>query len=166
MLQGMRIAAFVIAFFKELKLSTFDPALATALGLAPTAMFYALLTLTSATAVAAFDAVGAVLYIAFVIVPPAAAYLLTDRLIPMLVLSAAIGMISSAAGYAVPGGDAGSVQVNLIGQGTFRCKPVGECDPGPLRIQSSESFFSLGGHLEFGNLKWILTPDSRRRIHQ
>lgn len=93
-------AAFVIAFFKELKVSTFDPALATALGLAPTAMFYALLTLTSATAVAAFDAVGAVLYIAFVIVPPAAAYLLTDRLIPMLVLAAAIGMISSATGYA------------------------------------------------------------------
>ncbi|WP_083330646.1 metal ABC transporter permease [Halofilum ochraceum] len=93
-------AVFVIAFFKELKLSTFDPGLATALGLAPTAMFYALLTLTSATAVAAFDAVGAVLYIAFVIVPPAAAYLLTDRLIPMLVWAAAIGVISSATGYA------------------------------------------------------------------
>lgn len=93
-------AAFVIAFFKELKLSTFDPGLATALGLAPTAIFYALLTLTSATAVAAFDAVGAVLYIAFVIVPPAAAYLLTDRLIPMLLLAAAIGMIASVSGYA------------------------------------------------------------------
>jgi len=92
-------AAFVVLFFKELKLATFDPALAAALGLAPTALFYALLTLTSATAVAAFDAVGAVLFIAFVIVPPAAAYLLTDRLIPMLVIAAAIGIASSLSGY-------------------------------------------------------------------
>lgn len=94
-------AAFVVLLFKELKIATFDPALAAALGLAPTVLFYALLTLTSATAVAAFDAVGAVLFIAFVIVPPAAAYLLTDRLIPILLLAAAIGIASSLSGYGI-----------------------------------------------------------------
>lgn len=93
-------AVFVTVLFKELKLAAFDPALAAALGLAPTVLLYALLGLTSATAVAAFDAVGAVLFIAFVIVPPAAAYLLTDRLIPMLGLAAAIGVAASASGYA------------------------------------------------------------------
>lgn len=90
---------FVSLFYKELKLSTFDAALAKALGFAPAAMFYGLLALTSATAVAAFDSVGAVLFIAFVIVPPSAAYLLTDRLWMMLVLGSLISILSSVSGY-------------------------------------------------------------------
>lgn len=57
--------AFVAAFYKELEIATFDPGLAAARGFAP-------------AAVAAFDAVGMVLFLAFVIVPPAAAWLLTD----------------------------------------------------------------------------------------
>lgn len=92
---------FVGLFYKELKLATFDAALARALGFAPGVLFYALLMLTSATAVAAFDAVGVVLFIAFVIVPPSAAYLLTDRLWLMLVYGAAIAVLSSIAGYAL-----------------------------------------------------------------
>jgi manganese/zinc/iron transport system permease protein len=90
---------FVGAFFKELKLSTFDPALAKALGFAPGVLFYALLMLTSSTAVAAFDAVGAVLFIAFAIVPPAAAYLLTDRVWLMLALGTLISTAASVSGY-------------------------------------------------------------------
>lgn len=90
---------FVTVLYKELKITTFDPALAAALGFAPTAIFYALLFLTSATAVAAFDAVGAVLLVAFVIVPPSAAYLLTDRLWVMLAIGIAISIASSISGY-------------------------------------------------------------------
>jgi manganese/zinc/iron transport system permease protein len=90
---------FVLLFFKELKLATFDPALASALGLAPRALFYALLMLTSTTAVAAFDAVGVVLFIAFVIVPPSAAYLLSDRLSHMIAIGIAISIASSVLGY-------------------------------------------------------------------
>jgi len=93
--------AFVTLFFKELKLASFDAALAKALGFAPGLLFYALLTLTSATAVAAFDAVGVVLFIAFVIVPPSAAYLLTDRLSWMLVLGALISVTSTVSGYVI-----------------------------------------------------------------
>jgi len=92
-------AAFVLLFFKELKLTTFDPGLARALGFAPTVLFYGLLMLTSTTAVAAFDAVGAILFIAFVIVPPSAAYLLTDRLGVMIVIGIAIAIASSVIGY-------------------------------------------------------------------
>ena len=92
-------AAFVVLFFKELKLTTFDPALAKALGFAPGFLFYGLLMLTSTTAVAAFDAVGAILFIAFVIVPPSAAYLLTDRLPLMLLIGIAISIASSVLGY-------------------------------------------------------------------
>ncbi|WP_249977013.1 metal ABC transporter permease [Vreelandella olivaria] len=90
---------FIALFYKELKLATFDPALAKTLGFTPTLLFYILLMLTSSTAVAAFDAVGAVLFIAFAIVPPAAAYLLTDRLWMMFVIGSCISVISSVSGY-------------------------------------------------------------------
>ena len=90
---------FVILFYKELKLSTFDPALAAALGLRPTLLNYALMVVVSLVAVGAFNAVGSILVIAFFIIPPAAAYLLTDRLGWMLALSAAIGAAGAYFGY-------------------------------------------------------------------
>ncbi|MGY6412310.1 MAG: metal ABC transporter permease [Alkalilacustris sp.] len=91
--------AFVLVFWKELKLASFDPGLAAALGFAPGVLHYAVLTLTSVTAVAAFDAVGAILFIAFVIVPPATAYLLTRRLWLMVVLAVALSAAACVAGY-------------------------------------------------------------------
>jgi manganese/zinc/iron transport system permease protein len=90
---------FVILFYKELKLATFDPALAAALGFAPAFIHYALMTLVSLTAVGSFDAVGSVLVVAFMIAPPATAYLLTDRISRMLVYSALIGIFSAVSGY-------------------------------------------------------------------
>lgn len=90
---------FVLLFYKELKLASFDAALAKALGFAPGVLFYALLTLTSATAVAAFDAVGVILFVAFVIVPASAAYLLTDRLARMLIYGALISAAATISGY-------------------------------------------------------------------
>ena len=90
---------FIVLFYKELKLATFDPALAAALGFLPGVIHYALMTLVSLTAVGAFDAVGSVLVVAFMIAPPAAAYLFTDRLSRMLVYSALIGIFSAISGY-------------------------------------------------------------------
>ena len=90
---------FVLLFYKELKLATFDAPLAKALGFAPGVLFYALLMLTSGTAVAAFDAVGAVLFVAFVIVPPSTAYLLTNRLWLMFVYGTLVSVLSSVSGY-------------------------------------------------------------------
>ena len=92
-------AGFIAAFFKELKLSTFDAGLAAALGFAPVALHYGLMTLVSITAVGAFDAVGSILVVALMIAPPATAYLLTDRLTVMLGLSAGIGVACAVAGY-------------------------------------------------------------------
>jgi len=91
--------AFVVLFYKELKLATFDSGLAATLGFKPGFLYYALLSLTSLTAVSAFDAVGAILVVAFIIVPPASAYLLTDKLWIMLSLGSVIAFLSSALGY-------------------------------------------------------------------
>lgn len=92
-------ALFVVGLYKELKLVTFDEELAAALGFRPGLLHYLLMTMVSITAVGAFDAVGAILVIAFFIVPPAAAYLLTDRLWLVLVLSVVIGVLGAWSGY-------------------------------------------------------------------
>ena len=91
---------FLLLFYKELKLSTFDPALAAAIGFSPVVIQYALMTVVSVTTVGAFTAVGAILVIALIIVPAATAYLLTDSLPKMIVLSVMIGAGSAALGYA------------------------------------------------------------------
>ncbi|GGK41029.1 zinc ABC transporter permease [Deinococcus malanensis] len=117
-------AVFVSMFFKELRLSTFDAGLAASLGFAPGVLHYALMTLLSFTTVGAFEAVGAVLIVAFVIVPPASAYLLTRKLSVMLLLSLCIGVVCSVAGYfvamAVDASIAGMI-ASLLGMVFFLC---------------------------------------------
>ncbi|MDE0143032.1 MAG: metal ABC transporter permease [Caldilineaceae bacterium] len=89
----------IVLFYKELKLSTFDPTLAAALGFRPTLLHYGMMVLVSLVAVGAFDAVGSILVVAFFIIPPAAAYLLTDRLPRMLLYSSLIGAAGAYSGY-------------------------------------------------------------------
>jgi manganese/zinc/iron transport system permease protein len=96
---------FVALFYKELKLSTFDPALAASLGLRPGMLHYALMVIVSLVAVGAFNAVGSVLVVAFFIIPAAAAYLLSDRLSVMLALSPVIGALGAYTGYDLSRGD-------------------------------------------------------------
>jgi manganese/zinc/iron transport system permease protein len=91
--------ACIAVLYKELKLATFDEGLARALGFSPTALHYGLMALVSITAVGAFNAVGSILVVALMVAPPATAYLLTDRLGTMLVLSAAAGAVAAVAGY-------------------------------------------------------------------
>ena len=92
-------AVAIALFWKELKLATFDPALAYALGFSPALLHYGLMSLVSVTAVGAFDAVGSILVVALMVGPPAAAYLVTDRLSLMVGLAAAGGAAAALAGY-------------------------------------------------------------------
>jgi manganese/zinc/iron transport system permease protein len=89
----------LFAFFKELKISTFDAGLATALGFSPIMIHYGLMSVASITIVGSFDAVGAILVVALMIAPAATAYLLTDNLKRMLGLSVLFGVFSAIAGY-------------------------------------------------------------------
>lgn len=91
--------AFILLFYKELKLVTFDVSLAAALGFTPTLIHYGLMTLVSITTVGAFDAVGSILVVALIAGPPATAYLMTDRLSRMLILSVIIGSVNAVTGY-------------------------------------------------------------------
>lgn len=89
----------VTLLFKELRLATFDPELATTLGFNATAMHYLVMTLTALTTVAAFEVVGSILVIAMLIVPGATAHLLTRRLVPFLLVSVILAILSAVFGH-------------------------------------------------------------------
>lgn len=93
------VATFVIVAFKELKISIFDPVLAQRFGLRPSMLQFVWLSLVSMTTVAAFDVAGSILIVALMIAPPAAAYLLTDRLGRLLVIASLIAVLSSVGGF-------------------------------------------------------------------
>ena len=91
--------SLVVLFYKELKVATFDKGLAKTLGFSPLIIHYALMTMTSITAVGAFDAVGSILVVALIITPAATAYLLTVRLHLMIIFGIIIGLLSAILGY-------------------------------------------------------------------
>lgn len=90
---------FVGLLYKELKLSTFDAGLAATLGFSPVLLHYLLMSAVSLTVVGAFESVGAILVVAMLVVPPATAYLLTDRLGAMLGIAVGCGIASATLGY-------------------------------------------------------------------
>jgi len=90
---------FVTAFWKELKIVSFDPALATSLGINALWVHYALMAMVAGVTVASFEAVGSILVVAMLIVPAATAHLLTDRLGSMMAVAVGVGALSAALGF-------------------------------------------------------------------
>lgn len=86
-------------FFKELQVSAFDGVYSWVSGCHPHAIYYVLMAMTSVTAVAAFDVVGAIVVVALMITPPATAFLCTNRLPSMIKLSCVLGIASAVGGY-------------------------------------------------------------------
>jgi manganese/iron transport system permease protein len=97
---AISLAALLVLGLKwrDFLLFCFDPQQARALGLNTRFLYFALLTLLSATAVAALQTVGALLVVAMLITPGATAYLLTDRFSRMLWIAALLGTVSSLLG--------------------------------------------------------------------
>ncbi len=93
------ILTFLIKGYKGLQVTTFDPHYAATLGISTIFWHYALMGLVSLTTVVSFESVGAILVVAFLTVPPAAAYLLTEKLPHMLLLTTIFGILAAAGGY-------------------------------------------------------------------
>lgn len=91
-------ALFIVLFYKELTVSTFDPLFAQCLGYRPQAVYYALMMLTSVTAVGAFNVVGSILVVALMLTPPACAFLLTEQLKPLLITSILVAVSAALLG--------------------------------------------------------------------
>lgn len=90
---------FIRIGFKQLYLTTFDPAFAATTGVSVALWNYLLMGSVSMTTVAAFDSVGAILVVALLVAPPATAYLLTDNFKKMLLITCVIAIIISILGY-------------------------------------------------------------------
>jgi manganese/zinc/iron transport system permease protein len=93
------IIVFIYIFYKHLFVTTFDPSYASAIGVSVTIWHYALMGMVSLTTVASFEYVGSILVVAFLVIPAATAYLLTDKLVAMMGIASLVGVLSSVLGF-------------------------------------------------------------------
>jgi manganese/zinc/iron transport system permease protein len=126
--RALYVSAFILLInllflglaYRFLHLTTFDPAYAASIGISIALWNYLLMGAVSMTTVAAFDSVGAILVVALFVVPPATAYLLTDKLKYMMGISVLISILISILGYylavAIDGSIAGAI-VSVAGVG-------------------------------------------------
>ena len=95
---GGLVAAAALSW-KFIVFAAFDPAAARALGIPVGAVATGTLAATALATVAGFEAVGAVLVVAMLVVPAAAAELLVRRLHHVALLAVAIAVAGACAGY-------------------------------------------------------------------
>ena len=88
----------VLILWSRLAYATFDPELAQADGVRVGRLEYALLTLSAVTIVASVKVVGVILMAAYLVIPAAAARLLSRSLAAMTGLSVLIGLLSTVSG--------------------------------------------------------------------
>ncbi len=111
----------IYLFFKELKLTTFDPVMAKASGFPVKLINYLLMVMLTLITVVSLQTVGVILVVSLLITPATTAFLLTQKLTSMLWLSASIGAVSAVIGlffsvtYNLPSG----VMIVLIASTIF-----------------------------------------------
>jgi manganese/iron transport system permease protein len=98
---GAIVVGLIVLFYRELLIASFDRAAAQAMGLPVFWLDLLLLVMISLTIVVSLRAVGNILVVAMLVTPAATARLLTDRLLPMMLLSSSIGVASGVIGLFV-----------------------------------------------------------------
>ena len=89
------VVIFVILFFKELQITSFDNTFAKSYGLNTSVIHYGLMIVLTLVTVSALQTVGIILVVAMLITPAATAFLWTNRLVNMLFLSSCFGAVAS-----------------------------------------------------------------------
>ncbi|MGY3766437.1 metal ABC transporter permease [Vagococcus vulneris] len=95
---AIAVLLFILLFYKELLVSSFDPVMAQAYGLKVQVIHYSLMFFLTLVAVTSLQTVGTVLVVAMLITPAATAFLLTDNLKIMIGIASFIGVISAVIG--------------------------------------------------------------------
>ncbi len=93
--------ACISYFYKEFKLTTFDPVYAKLIGYHPRFFNYLLMIITSITIIQAFHTTGTILVISFIITPAATASQLTKKLDEMLIISCMLTIIAVLTGFLI-----------------------------------------------------------------
>ena len=89
------VIIFVMLFFKELQITSFDNTFAKSYGLNTSVIHYGLMIVLTLVTVSALQTVGIILVVAMLITPAATAFLWTNRLVNMLFLSSGFGAVAS-----------------------------------------------------------------------
>ncbi len=105
----LAVLTLIYVGYKGLLLTTFNEEFARTIGINTSFWQYLLMGAVSLTTVLNFELVGAILVVAFLIVPPATAYLLTTQLKPMLGLSVVFATLSTLLGFAIANWLQGSI---------------------------------------------------------
>ncbi|MCW0953809.1 metal ABC transporter permease [Weissella ceti] len=92
------VILFVVLFFKELQITSFDETFARVYGLKTYLIQYGLMIVLTLVTVTALQTVGIILIVAMLITPAAIAFLWTNKLSTMLALASAFGTVSSVVG--------------------------------------------------------------------
>lgn len=95
---GAVVAATIVVLFRPLLYTSFDPVVAQASGMRAGRVEYVLLVAIALTIIVALQSVGIILVAALLVTPAAAAYQLTSRFVPMMSLSAVLGIASTVGG--------------------------------------------------------------------
>lgn len=98
---GVVVLVVLFVFHRRFVLRAFDPDTAEALGLNGTLIDLVLLMALAVTVVVALRSIGNILVVALLITPAATARLLTDRVLPMMLIAASIGAVSGVVGIIV-----------------------------------------------------------------
>lgn len=93
------VVGFIYLLFKELILTSFDESFSSVIGVNAKGVNLALMSMVSYTTVSSFESVGAILVVALLVVPPATAFLWTKSLIPLMKLTAGLGIFIAIFGY-------------------------------------------------------------------
>lgn len=91
----------VVAFYRYFFITTFESVVAKTLGFSVGTIHYFLMLLLSFAVVASLQSVGVILVVAMLITPASTAYLLTERLSKMVIISGMVGLISAVLGLIV-----------------------------------------------------------------
>ncbi len=95
------VLLMVFLLYHPLRMISFDPVVAAAMGIPVVLFHYILMGMLSATIVAGLKTTGVILVVAMVITPASAAYQLTNRLWAMLTLAGLFGAMSAMVGMSL-----------------------------------------------------------------
>lgn len=85
-------------FYRHLLVTTFDPQVAPTYGSSPAAMHYLLMVVLTAVTVAALQTVGIILVVAMLVTPAASAFLVTQRMRPLMTVAVVVAVVSAVCG--------------------------------------------------------------------
>ena len=109
------INLFVIAVaFPRFSLLAFDPLLAETFGVKRAFWHYLLMAIVSLTTVASFEAVGAILVVALLVIPPNTAYLLARSVREMMLLACLFATFAALGGFFLARWADGSISAAIV----------------------------------------------------